>query len=164
MELVVEADLPKERQDRLPIVTAVQAGGKGDVFIDGEEGEEIVVLEDESHLATADEGFFFVVQGAPGAVFQKKLPRVEGIDAGEDVEQGGFPGARVAHDDHPFPGGDLEGEMPEDGLGGAAGGAVGLDEVRTAKGDPHQDPSASFLRRSWMTERSLSPCPLVTIR
>ncbi len=137
--LALQSHLPKKGEDALPVVLSIEPGGKRHIVEGREEGEEVVVLKDKTHVPATDQSLCLVVLDSPGEFVQKKLPAVEGINAGQNIQQGRLSGSGVPHDDHPLALPDDEGEFGEDLLDGGSRASVGLAETPCAQGDPHQD-------------------------
>ena len=136
--LALQSHLPKKGENALPVVLSIESGRKRHVVEGREEGEEVVILKDKTHVPATDQSLCLVVLDSPGEFVQKKLPAVEGVDAGQDIQQGRLSGSGVPHDDHPLALPDVEGEFGEDRLDGGTRASVGLAETPCAKGDPHQ--------------------------
>src|SRR5216683_8355498 len=102
--------------------------GYFDVAHGGEGGEKVEALEDEADLGAAHFGAFGVGEfGEVGAVDQDRAGGGVG-EAAEDVEEGGFSGARGADDGDELAGSDGEVDAAEGGDLEFAG-AVGLTEI-----------------------------------
>ncbi len=99
-------------------------GAEGDVVADGV-GEEEGLLRDEADVSAEGlEG-----EGADGAVVDEDGAGVGVLEAGDEVDEGGFAGAGGAYDGEAAAGGDAEVDVVEDG------GTVGVGEGQVAEFD-----------------------------
>jgi hypothetical protein len=116
LEAVAEADFFEGLGGVGVLIGAVGAdhGGEADVFEGGEFGEEEVILEDVAHVFIAEAG-----EGGAGAVVDGLALDEDAagfglFEAGEGIEEGGFPGTGGAAEEEFFTGFDSEINAAED--------------------------------------------------
>jgi hypothetical protein len=136
---VVEADHVAEFAGALAAdggFDALVEEGDFEVFEDGELGDEVKVLEDETEAFAAEFGELVVGELGDVLVVEEVVAAGGAVEAAEDVHEGGLAGAGRAHDGDHVALVDIEGDAGEGAdFDGGAGLMVDLGEVSHAGDD-----------------------------